>query len=225
MPGSPAAADGLSLPSHVAVYHATVKLIPVRATVTLERQGEDLVVYRSVIEPRGWASFVSKKLTETSLVSVGEDGELTPLSYRMQDGLSDSQSDIRFDPVAGRVTVRHDGEEQVSDWDGSVVDLMTLRLVLSNDLVNDRLAEEYRVVEDDGDLEVLDVRVTGEETVETPAGSFEACVLEYAERGKDRVYRLWMVPDQAGLMVRLDQYEEGKLRGRLSLVEYRPTQR
>jgi hypothetical protein len=35
------------------------------------------------------------------------------------------------------------------------------------------------------------------------------------------MYRLWIAPDKDAALVRLEQYEEGKLRGRLNIVSYR----
>ena len=218
-------AGGLAVPPHEAVYHATVKMIPVRATVTLEEQGPDVVLYQSRIEPRGWAGFLSKELAESSLLSVDDDGKLQPISYRKLDGIGGRNSDIRFDAAGGEMRVKYKDRESRVPWEHTTYDLLSLRLVLSNDLARDRLADCYTVVDDKGQVEEVDVRVTGRQPLDTPEGELDTVRIEYVERDNDRLYRLWLAPALDGALVRLDQFEDGKLRGRLSLVEYRRTGR
>lgn len=220
-----ARAAGLAVPPHEVVYHATVKMIPVRATVTLEEQGPDVVLYRARIEPRGWAGFLSKELAESSLLGVDEDGTLQPISYRKLDAIGGRNSDIRFDAAGGEMIVTYKDRETRVPWAQPTYDLLSLRLVLSNDLARDRLADCYRAVDDKGEIEHIDVRVTGRETLSTPEGELDTVRIEYTERDNDRLYRLWLAPALDGTLVRLDQFEDGKLRGRLSLVEYRRTGR
>lgn len=217
-PSGPAA---LAVPLHEAIYHATVRGIRVRAGLRLERQGEGLFLYRSWVEPRGMLSFISKEITETSLLMLDGDGGLVPLSYRRRDEFSGRDSDMRFDPAAGKVHVNYRGKQVSTDWQPGIYDLLSLRLVLSNDLARDTLQDVYRTIDDRSRIETVDVEIAGRETLATPLGEIDTIRLEYRSERRDRLFRLWLAPDMEGALVQLEQFEDGKLRGRLSIVEYR----
>lgn len=216
------AAGETALKPYEAVYHATVKMIPVRARVKLEAKDGGVWIYRSTIEPRGWAGFISRELSETSVLVVRDGDRLVSSSYRKRDELGGRDADIRFDLAAGRMDVRYKGKSHSADWDPGIHDLMALRLVLANDLALGRLAGTYRIVDDKGRVRPVTVEEIGEETLQTEAGELATVQIEYSEERKDRVYRAWLAPALGGLIVRLEQYEEGELRGTLELAEYRP---
>jgi len=218
---APARAPELAVPLHEAIYHATVRRVPVRAGLRLERQGDGMYVYRSWVEPRGMLGFIRRELTETSLVMLDGDGRIVPISYRRRDGLGGRDSDMRFDLVQGRLHIDYQGESKTIDWEPGIYDLLSLRLVLSNDEARDALQDVYRVVDDRGRIEEVDVEVIGRETLSTPLGTFDTVLLEYRNRRRDRLYRLWIAPDMDSAMIRLEQHEGGNLRGSLNIVEYR----
>lgn len=218
---APAGPATLVVPLHEAIYHATVRGIRVRAGLRLERQGEGLFLYRSWVEPRGMLSFINRELTETSLLMLDGDGGVVPISYRRRDGLSGRDSDMRFDPVAGKVHINYRGEQASTDWQPGIYDLLSLRLVLSNDLARDALQDVYRTIDDRSRIESVDVEIAGRETLATPLGELATIRLEYHSERRDRLFRLWLAPDMDGALVQLEQFEDGKLRGRLSIVEYR----
>ncbi len=220
-----AAAVALAAPAlepYRAEYHATVKLIPVRARVELSRSDAGTWIYESVIEPRGWAGFVSRQLVETSVLRVVDGDRLVSASYRKRDEFGGRDSDIRFDPGAGEMTVRYKGESQTLPWETDIHDLMALRLVLANDFVLDRLRDRYRIVDDKGRVRTVSVTRAGRQALETDVGTVDTVRIEYVEERKDRRYRAWLAPALNGLIVRLEQYEEGELRGALDLADYRP---
>ena len=218
---APARTPELAVPLHEAIYHASVRRVPVRAGLRLERQGDGMYVYRSWVEPRGMLGFIRRELTETSLVMLDGDGRIVPISYRRRDGIGGRDSDMRFDVVQGQLHIDYRGENKTIDWEPGIYDLLSLRLVLSNDQAQDALQDVYRVVDDRGRIEEVDVEVVGRETLSTPLGAFDTVLLEYRNRRRDRLYRLWIAPDMDSAMVRLEQLEAGNLRGSLSIVEYR----
>lgn len=216
-----ATAPGLAVPFHEAIYHASVRGIPVRAGLRLEPAGEGLFLYRSWVEPRGLFSFIRKELSETSLVMLDEAGTIVPLSYRKLDELGGRNSDMRFDHAEGKVHIEFRGEQTTVDWAPGIYDLLSLRLALAHDLARDQLKAVYRIVDDRSRVEAVDVTVAGRETLSTPLGKLETVRLEYRSERRDRLFRLWMAPGMDAALVRLEQFEEGRLRGQLNLVEYR----
>lgn len=217
--GAPEAASGLAVPPHEAIYHASVRGIPVSVGLRLEQQDGDYFQYRSWAEPRGLLGFIRRELTETSLVHI-EDGRVVPVSYRKRDEFGDRHSAMRFDPHAGEVHIEYRGSSQTLDWEPGIYDLLSLRLALAHDLSRGQLADVYRVVDDRGRIEEVDVEVAARETIDTPLGKLETVRLEYRSRRRDRLFRLWIAPDMDAALVALEQYEGDSLRGRLNIVEY-----
>jgi hypothetical protein len=213
-------APKLDLPMHQAVYHATVRRIAVRATLRLEQQNGGLFLYRSWVEPRGALSFIRKEVSETSLMLLDGEGALLPISYRRRDEFGGRHSDMLFDHANQRLNIDYRGEKNEIDWEPGIYDVLSLRLVLARDIARGGLRERYRVVDDRGRVEEVDVEITGRETLATPLGNLETIRLEYSNSRRDRMYRLWLAPGMDAALVRLEQYEEGKLRGSLNLVEY-----
>ena len=85
----------------------------------------------------------------------------------------------------------------------------------------DRRADTYRIVDDKGRVRDVSVEYLGNGELETGVGPVQTARIEYVEARKDRRYRAWLAPALGGVIVRLEQYEEGELRGSLELAEYR----
>lgn len=219
--GTADAAPGLAVPLHEAIYHATVRRIKVRAGLRLEQQDDGLYTYHSWVEPRGFLSFINREITETSLLMLDGNGGVLPVSYRRHDELNGRHSDMRFDLGESQVHIDYRGRQSSTHWEPGIYDLLSLRLVLSNDLARGELKHAYRIVDDRARVEEVDVQVAGRETLSTPLGDIETLRLEYRSERRDRLFRLWIAPGMDGALIRLEQYEEGSLRGALEIVEYR----
>jgi hypothetical protein len=211
---------GLAVPPHQAMYHASVRGIPVRVGLRLEQQDGEYYRYRSWAEPRGLLGFIRRELSETSLLYV-EDGQVIPVSYRKRDEFGDRHSTMRFDRLAGEVHIEYRGKEQTVPWEPGIYDLLSLRVALAHDLARGQLGQVYRVVDDRGRVEEVDVTLAARETIDTPLGKLETVRLEYRNQRRDRLFRLWLAPDMDAALVALEQYEGDSLRGRLNIVEYR----
>ncbi|HRP87443.1 MAG TPA: DUF3108 domain-containing protein, partial [Gammaproteobacteria bacterium] len=128
---------------------------------------------------------------------------------------------MRFDLGESQVHIDYRGRQSSTHWEPGIYDLLSLRLVLSNDLARGELKHAYRIVDDRARVEEVDVQVAGRETLSTPLGDIETLRLEYRSERRDRLFRLWIAPGMDGALIRLEQYEEGSLRGALEIVEYR----
>lgn len=211
----------LAVPMHEAIYHASVSGIPVRAGMRLQRQDDRFYLFESWVEPRGLLSFISRELSERSLLTLDAQNRVTPISYKKRDEFGGRDSDIRFDPLNGEMRIEFRGEQTTKEWVPGTYDLLSLRLALAHDMARGSLAEVYRVVDDRSRVERVEVELTEGETLDTELGELEVVRLEYRSERSDRLYRLWLAPDMDMALVQLEQYEEDRLRGRLKIVEYR----
>jgi len=205
--------------SYEATYKATVGLVPVWVEVSLQAGVVDTWLFHSEVRGRGWASFKKGRIVETSQLRL-DGADLQPVRYEMRNGFSSKDRDIvtRFEGEHAVSTYR--GDELHVRADRPPVDLLSLRLVLSKDLARDRLAGQYAVVDGKGRLKVIAVTDAGPEMLETGAGRFEARRLEYTSGG-DRRFVIWFDPAMGYQMVKLEQFEDDRLRGRLVLDEFR----
>jgi hypothetical protein len=217
----PGAPGELAVPLHEAIYHAAVRRVPVRAGLRLERQSNGVFLYRSWVEPRGVLSFMRREVSETSLMSLDANGKILPISYRKRDEFGGRHSDMLFDHAAGTLRINYRGEQTTTDWEPGIYDLLSLRLVLAHDLARDELQDSYRIVDDRSRIETVDVEVAGREKVSTPIGVLDTVRLEYRSERRDRLFRVWIATEMDAALVRFEQYEGGRLRGTLNLVEYR----
>ena len=218
--GAAAVREELAVPPHQAKYHASVRGIPVRLGLRLEPQEGGRWQYRSWAEPRGLLGFINRELTETSIFTVIDD-RVVPISYRKRDEFGDRDSAMQFDAEAGVVRIEYRGRKSEVDWEPGIYDLQSLRVALAHDLARGELGEVYRVVDDRGRVEAVDVTVAAREPLETELGRLDTIRLEYYGERRDRLFRLWLAPEMDAALVALEQYEGDSLRGRLEIVEYR----
>lgn len=216
---APAARSELAVPAHRAVYNASVRGIPIRLGLRLEPIEGGRWQYRSWAEPRGLLGFINRELMETSILTMADD-QVVPISYRKRDEFGDRDSAMQFDLEAGVVRIEYRGRKNEVEWEPGIYDLQSLRVALSHDLLRGELGDVYRVVDDRGRVDAVDVTVAAREPLETPLGRLDTVRLEYYSERRDRLFRLWIAPDMDGALVALEQYEEDRLRGRLEIVEY-----
>jgi hypothetical protein len=209
----------LQVPAHRAVYDASVRGIPVRLGLRLEPQEDGRWQYRSWAEPRGLLGFINKELTETSIFTVIDD-RVVPISYRKRDEFGDRDSAMQFDAEAGVVRIEYRGRKSEVDWEPGIYDLQSLRVALAHDLARGELGDVYRIVDDRGRVEAVDVTVAARESIETELGRLDTIRLEYYGERRDRLFRLWLAPEMDAALVALEQHEGDRLRGRLEIVEY-----
>lgn len=221
MPASLYAEPAAAVSPYKAEYKALIKLIPVQVDVTLRDAGEGIYVFSSDVHTRSWASLFGGSVVETSRFRVSEDG-VEPLEYEKRDRISDDEKDIstRFEP-GGDVVSIYRGKEKRLKHDGPLVDLLTLRYVLSYDLSREQLADRYYIVDGKGRVKEIEVSDLGLETVDTGIGPMRARKLQYAAVD-DPVYTVWAAPELEYQLVRIEQHKDGKLRASLTLDSYRP---
>lgn len=211
--------EALAVPPHYAKYNASVRGIPVRLGLRLEPLEDGTWQYRSWAEPRGLLGFINRELTETSILTV-TDGRVIPISYRKRDEFGDRDSAMQFDAEAGIVHIEYRGRKNDVDWEPGIYDLQSLRVALAHDLARGELGDVYRVVDDRGRVDTVDVTVAAREPLKTKLGRLDTIRLEYYSERRDRLFRLWLAPDMDAALVALEQYEGDSLRGRLEIVEY-----
>jgi predicted acetyltransferase len=168
----------------------------------------DTFLYESHSQPVGLASWFRKdRVTERS-TWVWHEQWIRPLSYQYQrrGGRKERSAELHFDWQQRRVENRVDGQPWEMDIPPRTLDKLVVTLALMLDLEQGRKDMEYAIA-DGGSLKRYRFRVVGEETIQTPAGSYPALKLERVREDNKRYTALWCAPALHYLPVRIQQRE------------------
>lgn len=154
------------------------------------------------------ASAMMANIRETTRLKL-QKGQLLPLHYDYHRRIltRTRKAQLSFDWATGYVTTDIDDKPWRMAIEPGVHDKLSYQLQMPADIAAglDRL--EYTVA-DGGHMQVYRFKVTGEDEVETPAGTFRAIRVE-RDRGEDsdRETLIWFAPELDYLVVRLEQVE------------------
>lgn len=183
-----------------AQYSATLDLLidlPVTATRKLEQAPSGLWYFSSEAK----STFASQ--SEASTLQI-ENSRWTPLSYKFKRSVfgRNRNLSINFDAERQRITTVAKQQPWTQAYEAGVQDKLSYQLQLREDLIAGRDQLSYRIA-DGGKIKTYTFVRSGEETLTTPAGTFD-CVRLQLERAADQQQTLiWMAPALDYLTVRL----------------------
>ena len=154
------------------------------------------------------ASAMMANLLESSRIKL-EDGQILPIQYDYKRKIltRNREAQLRFDWDAGHVTTDIDDKPWRMAIEPGIHDKLSYQLQMPFDLKAGLTTLEY-VVADGGQKQVYRFQVTGEDEVETPAGTYTAVRVERDRgEGSDRETLIWFAPELDYLVVRLEQVE------------------
>lgn len=190
--------------------------------IQLERTKDGIYRYTSVSEATGFISlFVNDVIREESIYQ--DDGDqLAPISYTyLHEGSKKNRNEkITYDWTDGVAAIDYRGHKSDAELTPGTIDLFLLQVALMNDIEGDRIDKSYRVI-DNGRVKTFHLRSDELETINTPAGKFEAVRVERVNENEDKRLRLWLARELNYLPVRIEQEKRNEETLRLSLKTYR----
>lgn len=207
MPAADLVAQGqLTLRPFEATYQLSIKSVSQgESRVALKASGEDTYLYDNYTYPTLIASwFRNETIREESRFRI-HTGQLVPLAYeyrREQDNKSRLVT-LEFDWKAGKVVNSIAGDRWTMPVPEGALDKMLVNLALMLDLQQGKKTIEYPIA-DGGILKTYRFEITGEERVETPAGSFDTVLVKRSREDQKPTY-LWCAPELAYLPVRIER--------------------
>ena len=214
-----AAGDAVDmLPTFKAVYAATWNGIKLgEITLELEREGTYCYRYQSHARPRAMVRMFYGEPAETSHFCL-VDGAVKPVRFRFDHG--DDSYELDFDTVDS--VVRGAGETR--ELPDNAQDRFGMHQAVRAWIM--RQAPEppagdftFSMVEDDRIAEYT-LRVTGEESVKVPAGSYDAFLLERID--PRRIGRFWVAPGADYMPVKVENGKDGDVQLTMELLRYTP---
>jgi hypothetical protein len=166
-----------------------------------------------------WQNFFPGSLDETSRFEV-VDGRPRPVAYRSHNGFGSKEKDgeYRMDWVRNVVTGRYRDQDVRLPLEPGTVDRALVQVALMYDLAREVRTPGYALVDRDK-ITRVQVAYGPTETVEVPAGRFEALrVTRRSDDGNDET-RLWCAPALRYLPVQVEQYKKGSRQFLARLVD------
>ncbi len=173
---------------------------------TLKNLEQGRFSYESKTKPTGFAAFfVEGRVSEKSIWKF-QDGHLQPLefSYLNTGGGKKREVELKFDWQTKKVTNRVNGDPWTMVLTDGTLDKLLYQLSLMHDLAAGKEQMTYTIA-DGGKLKTYDIRVRGDEVIETPAGKFETVIV--AREGNERSTTMWCAKSLNYLPVKIQQIE------------------
>lgn len=217
--GQPAAA--LSEP-FVARFSLTTQGAKIGETEwMLKSVAADLFVYESRTVAAGILGLVSnEEIVERSEWRL-DQGDLRPLSYsyRRSGGDKDRNIAVKFDWENHQVENTAKGHSWRMPVPADTLDKLSYVLVLMSDLAAEKTELRYRIA-DGGRLKNYELRVEGEERIDTALGSMETVVVRRLRNSEERETLLWCAKSLHFLPVMIEHREiDGTVLWRIESVE------
>ena len=186
------------------------------STLTLSSTGAQFWTFESRTEPKGLAKMLTGGIVEKSVFAL-DGAELKPLLFNATESRGKASQSVSYDWAQGIAHAERDGERADLELRPRVIDHALLQIALMLDLAGGRTLAPYQLIEKN-ELRSYDYERAGEETVETPAGSYRAVMVRQTRSGSSRELWFWCAPDLRYLPVRVEQRKEGKVLFRMSLT-------
>lgn len=218
---SAVAADGIAIPPYHADYSVSRNSLAIGvAKFTLTENADGSYTYQSVTHPAGVAAlFFSDVVTETTHFEV-EDGAPRSLLYSFSQtgGSHEKAETIQFDWQKRAAYTGEDGKNRPTRIETGTADRFLAQLLISLDAAAGKSGGQYTVL-DHHELTTYTLSAQPVARLHTPAGEFDAVVLERKDPVKGRVMDFWLAPKLHYLPVQLQQREPDKATITLTLTD------
>lgn len=219
------AADNAPLPAHEATYEVLRHGKKVgELMVALEQLDNGVWHYRSDTKATAWWARAINASAEESAHFVWQGDRIVMLTYHhaQQAPANNRFFQHRTDWEAGTTEVRTEDGHQTIELVDNMVDPLSLRLQLAVNLADEakrRSTHDFTLLDRD-EVKHKQYTFDGEESIEVPAGCFDAVRLRRIEKpGSDKKNLSWHAADFHWMPVRILRQEDGKDKLDVRLME------
>jgi len=205
-----AAQASIGLPDFKASYELTRGSMKIgNSTIELSTGANSSYTYKSHSWPVRWVAwFLKDKLYETSRGRITESGiHPEKYHYKRTGGRKEREANLTFDWQS--MSVQNDVEDSKWQMDipAGTLDKLASQLGMMYALASGETDITFNVA-DGGKLKEFRFKVVGEETLETPAGTFETVKITRLRDNNKRETYIWCAPSLHYLPVRIWQREK-----------------
>ncbi|MEO8809905.1 MAG: DUF3108 domain-containing protein [Rhodanobacter sp.] len=180
------------------------------ATITLRDDGNGQWTYRRDVKSTGGlAAMLGASADETSRFRWKDKlPEAISYDYELHTGIKDKQRHLRVDWSKNQVSVDSGKGTETYPAQPGIVERNTLPLALGVALQAGKQQVSLKVAVRQ-EVQTQEFKVTGKETVNVPAGSFNAERVDRTDT--ERSFSAWYAPERYPLPVKLSQQDGGDL--------------
>lgn len=206
-----ALADPVDLKPFRANYVVEWKgLSAANSSLELRALNDGTYEYETMNEPRGmFRMALPDSLSQTSTFRI-VDGNVVPQRFRGTDE-KERPVDLRFDWKSKRVTGTAKGSPVDTELPADAQDPMSLQIASLRNLRERKLHDTVWLVDGDGKVKEYQLRLEGEQQIETALGRLDTLVYTSQRSGSQRLTRTWVAPALGYLPVKAQRTRKGKL--------------
>lgn len=201
----------------------TVRYGVLRGDMTLDLERRDTgYSYATSLAPRGLVSLLRRgEIRETTALVAVDDG-LLPEDYVSIDTIASPSRRVnyRFDRASGRVTGEYKEKEIDMPMRSGGHNRISAQLAIMRALQTGASLPGFSVF-DRGRWKAFEFEIIPDQTANTPAGDFATVEVRYSSPGDDKEWSLHCAPSLDYLPVMIVFRENGKVKSRASLNDYR----
>lgn len=214
-----AALPEVALPEYTADYDFERGRMKIGETaIRLERSQDNIYRYSSESEATGFVSiFVDDIIREESIFRF-ENGEFWPVSYeyRQLNSSKNRNEDIAYDWTDRTARINYRGHKSEQELVPGMLDRFLLQLAITVHGQDGEIDRVYEVL-DNNRLKQFHLQGNRQESVTTPAGTFETLRVERIDNDPDKRMRLWLAPELDYLPVKIEHEKRNEEPLRLTL--------
>ncbi len=211
-----------TIPTFSATYAVRYGLLRGEMTLALKADGDSGYVYETALRPRGFVTLFRRGAVEETSLLETRDGRLYPVLYRSADTISRParETEYRFDTASGRVTGTYKSRVVDEPMRAGGHDRISVQVAVMQALNEGQELAGFPVFDRarwrDFDFEVVPGR-----TASVPFGDFETIEIRYASSKKNKSWSLHCAAAIGFVPVMIVFREDGDVKSRAELVEYR----
>lgn len=190
------------------------------ANFKLSEASPAMWTYESKVKPKGLARMVLDGIEASSQVYITDD-VFIPMGYRYEErGKDDELTTVDYLWDSQKAVMTHNGKKQSVALTDKHQDPYSLVLAIMKAAANGDKTMSYQVI--DKSLKQRSFKLTGQETIKTPAGKYATLRFEQSNASR-RSLRYWLSPALNYAPVQIERLKDGKRVALLTLNTFSQT--
>jgi hypothetical protein len=207
------------LPEFEATYAVRYGLLSGTLMLRLSRHGNGWL-YETSIQPKGLASLFARGTIQERTDIIEAGGTIRPVVYERTDTIADPARTARYVFTDDRVSGIYKGQKIDAPMQPDGQNRISVQIAVMYALRTGNRVAEFAVF-DRSRWKTYRFQQFSDRTVETDSGRFDTIEVRYSSPGDEKASSLYFAPSLEFLPVMIVYSEDGKVKSRAQLTDYR----